>query len=186
MPSECAARSGGNFGTVGSCSSGSRRHTRRSDGSSGDGTGGGAPTAGGKGIADPRSSVAETLADYAVRLRYGGSSADVVRTVKRTILDTIGCAIGGYEAGPSRIAIKLAADVNATPGATVFCSGIKTSHELAVFANGVMIRYLDFNDGYITPMGGGHPERHPCCPHLLGRDRRGVGRWVSMACSGAM
>ncbi len=31
-------------------------------------------------------------------------------------------------------------------------------HELAVFANGVMIRYLDFNDGYITPMGGGHPS----------------------------
>ena len=37
-------------------------------------------------------------------------------------------------------------------------SGIKTSHDLAVFANGVMIRYLDFNDGYITPMGGGHPS----------------------------
>jgi 2-methylcitrate dehydratase len=27
-----------------------------------------------------------------------------------------------------------------------------------VFANGVMIRYLDFNDGYITPKGGGHPS----------------------------
>src|SRR6202023_170326 len=24
--------------------------------------------------------------------------------------------------------------------------------------NGVMIRYLEFNDGYITPMGGGHPS----------------------------
>jgi 2-methylcitrate dehydratase len=54
--------------------------------------------------------------------------------------------------------VKLAAGVSATPGATVFCSGIKTSHELAVFANGVMIRYLDFNDGYITPKGGGHPS----------------------------
>jgi 2-methylcitrate dehydratase len=105
-----------------------------------------------------RGTVAEMLADYAVKLRYEDLPVDVVRTVKRTILDTIGCAIGGYQAGPSQIALKLAAGVSATPGATVFCSGIRTSHELAVFANGVMIRYLDFNDGYITPMGGGHPS----------------------------
>jgi 2-methylcitrate dehydratase len=103
-------------------------------------------------------SVAETLADFAIKLRYEDLPADVVRLAKRSILDTIGCAIGGSEAGPSRIAIKLAAGVSATPGATVLCSGIRTSHELAVFANGVMIRYLDFNDGYITPKGGGHPS----------------------------
>jgi 2-methylcitrate dehydratase len=112
----------------------------------------------GNGSADRRGSVAETLADFAVRLRYEDLPGDVVRTAKRTILDTIGCAIGGYQAGPSQIAIKLAAGVSATPGASVFCSGIKTSHDLAVFANGVMIRYLDFNDGYITPKGGGHPS----------------------------
>jgi 2-methylcitrate dehydratase len=110
------------------------------------------------GYPDRSGSVAKTLADFAVRLRYEDLPGDVVRTAKRTILDTIGCAIGGYQAGPSRIAINLAARVSATTGATVFCSGIKTSHELAVFANGVMIRYLDFNDGYITPMGGGHPS----------------------------
>ena len=105
-----------------------------------------------------QTTIAQTLADYAVRLRYEDLPADVVRTVKRTILDTIGCAIGGYDAGPSQIALKLARHVSATPGATIFCSGIKTSHELAVFANGVMIRFLDFNDGYITPKGGGHPS----------------------------
>ena len=102
--------------------------------------------------------VAQTLADYAVKLRYEDLPAEVVRTVKRTIIDTIGCAIGGYEAGPSQIAIKLARNVSATQGATIFCSGAKTSHDLAVFANGVMIRFLDFNDGYITPKGGGHPS----------------------------
>src|SRR5262245_21685133 len=105
-----------------------------------------------------QATIARTLADYAVKLRYDDLPSDVVRTVKRTILDTIGCAIGGYEAGPSQIAIKLARNVNATPGATILCSGAKTSHELAVFANGVMIRFLDFNDGYITPKGSGHPS----------------------------
>jgi 2-methylcitrate dehydratase len=102
--------------------------------------------------------VAETLADFALKLRYEDLPADVIRTVKRTILDTIGCAIGGYDAEPSRIARRLASRVSATPAATVLCSGDKTSHDLAVFANGVMIRYLDFNDGYITPKGGGHPS----------------------------
>src|SRR5207249_1209348 len=46
-----------------------------------------------------QSTIAQTLADYAVRLRYEDLPAEVVRTVKRTIIDTIGCAIGGYEAG---------------------------------------------------------------------------------------
>src|SRR5262245_19722495 len=81
--------------------------------------------------------IAQLLADYAVKLRYEDLPTDVVRTVKRTIIDTIGCAIGGYEAGPSQIAVKLARNVSATPGATIFCSGQKTSHDLAVFANGV-------------------------------------------------
>src|ERR1700681_4875922 len=81
-------------------------------------------------------SVAETLASFAVSLRYEDLPADVVRTVKRTILDTIGCAIGSYAAGPSQIAVKLAAGVTARQGATVFCSGIKSSQELATFANG--------------------------------------------------
>jgi len=103
-------------------------------------------------------SVAETLADFAVKLRYEDLPQEVIRTLKRTTLDTIGCAIGGYEAEPSRIARRLASRVSATPAATVLCSGVKTSHDLAVFANGVMIRYLDFNDGYITPKGGGHPS----------------------------
>src|SRR5947208_3240223 len=55
--------------------------------------------------------IAQTLADYAVKLRYEDLPPDVVRIAKRTIIDTIGCAIGGYEAGPSQIAIKLARNV---------------------------------------------------------------------------
>jgi 2-methylcitrate dehydratase len=103
-------------------------------------------------------SVAETLARYAASLKYEDLPSEIVRTAKRTILDTIGCAIGAYQAGPSQIAIGLARNVSARQGATVLCSGVRTSHELAVFANGVMMRYLDFNDGYITPKGGGHPS----------------------------
>src|SRR5262249_11249638 len=88
-----------------------------------------------------RGSIAETLARYAVSLRYEDLPADIVRQTKRITIDPLGCAIGAYQAEPSQIAVKLAGGVSATPGATVFCSGLKTSPELAAFANGVMIRY---------------------------------------------
>ena len=103
--------------------------------------------------------VAEALARYAINLKYEDLPPEVVRTATRTILDTVGCAIGGYKAGPSQIAVKLASDVTAKQGATVLCSGFKTSPDLAIFANGVMIRYLDFNDGYVSfTHSPGHPS----------------------------
>jgi 2-methylcitrate dehydratase len=103
--------------------------------------------------------LAETLARYAAGLKYEDLPDDVVRIAKRTILDTVGCAFGGYTAGPSRIAQKLASDVSAKQSATVLFSGIHTSPDLAVFANGVMIRYLDFNDAFVSlTHGAGHPS----------------------------
>lgn len=104
-------------------------------------------------------SLGETLARYAIGLRYEDLPDDVIRIAKRTILDTLGCAFGGYSAAPSKIAIKLARDVRSRHGATVLFTGTRTSPDLAVFANGVMIRYLDFNDGFVSlTHGAGHPS----------------------------
>ncbi len=115
------------------------------------------PVAGAAG--NTQTPLAETLARYAAGLKYEDLPDDIVRLAKRTILDTIGCTFGGYTAGPSRIAIKLASDVSSKPGATVLLSGISTSPDLAVFANGVMIRYLDFNDAFVSlTHGAGHPS----------------------------
>ena len=110
-------------------------------------------------IAEEKGTLAETLARYAASLRYEDLPEDIVRLTKRTILDTIGCAFGGYAAGPSKIAIKLAGDVTAKQPATVLISGTKTSADLATFADGVMIRYLDFNDAFVSlTHGAGHPS----------------------------
>ena len=73
------------------------------------------------------------------------------------MIDSIGCGIGGFRRGAEPDCEHACAGVSAVHGATVMCSGVKTSPELAVFANGVMIRYLDFNDGYMS-LGGGHPS----------------------------
>src|SRR5215475_6020141 len=92
--------------------------------------------------------IAENLGAYAASLRYEALPKEVVHQAKRMIVDTFGCALGGYASEPAHIARELAGRVTSTRPATVLCSGQKTSPELAVFANGVMIRYLDFNDGY--------------------------------------
>ena len=101
--------------------------------------------------------IAERLAAYASTLKYEDLPADVVHRTRRIIMDTLGCAIGGYDSEPARMARELAGEVSSSRPATILCSGQKTSMDLAVFANGVAIRYLDYNDGYISK-GSGHPS----------------------------
>lgn len=101
--------------------------------------------------------IAERMSSWSTALHYRNLPTEVVHLTKRMIIDTIGCALGGYSAEPSRIARDLAATVSGNPAGTVIGSGQATSPELATFANGVMIRYLDYNDGY-TSLESGHPS----------------------------
>lgn len=101
--------------------------------------------------------IAERLSSYATSVRYADLPPQVVHHAKRMIIDTLGCALGGYAGEPSKIARDLASTVTSSRPATVLGSGRATSPELAAFANGVMIRYLDFNDGY-TSKESGHPS----------------------------
>ena len=106
-----------------------------------------------------QASVGETVAGYAANLRYEDLPNDVIWIAKRAILDTFGCAFSGYSAQQSKIAMKLASNASAQQPATVLFAGIKTTPDLAVFANGVMIRYLDFNDAFVSQTNGaGHPS----------------------------
>ena len=101
--------------------------------------------------------IVEQLSSYVQSLRYADLPPAVVHQAKRLIIDTLGCAIGGYASEPARIARRIAETVTSTTPATVIGSGRASSPELACFANGVMIRYLDFNDGY-TSNESGHPS----------------------------
>ena len=101
--------------------------------------------------------IVESLSDYAAALRFDDLPSDVVHQAKRLLIDTVGCAIGGFSGEPSVVARALAENVSSCPPATVLGTGRETSPDLATFANGVMIRYLDFNDGY-TGKESGHPS----------------------------
>ena len=101
--------------------------------------------------------IAEELSDYAASLQYQDLPDDVAHLAKRMIIDTLGCALGGYHSEPARIAREVASTVTSNPAGKVLGSGQLTSPDLATFANGVMVRYLDYNDGY-TSKESGHPS----------------------------
>jgi len=95
------------------------------------------------------------LSSYAASLKFSDLPQEVVDNAKRVIIDTLGCAIGGYSSEPSKIA-RAMAEVSCARPATIIGSGQKTTPDLAAFANGVMIRYLDYNDTVRARQGGGH------------------------------
>jgi 2-methylcitrate dehydratase len=96
------------------------------------------------------------LCDYALKLSYRDLPQEVIQRTKQIVLDTVGCALGGAESPPAKIARAAASEITSAIPSTVLISGQKTSPDLAAFANGVMIRYLDFNDTY-----AGSPTCHP-------------------------
>lgn len=100
---------------------------------------------------------AEALSTYACNLTYADLPPEVVHQVKRTLIDSLGCTMGGFHAEPSVIARRLAGSVTCTMPARILGTADTSAPDLAGFANGVMLRYLDYNDSYFSP-GGGHPS----------------------------
>jgi 2-methylcitrate dehydratase len=97
------------------------------------------------------------LADFAASLKFERLPASAVRELKRRLIDSIACAMGGYSSEPAAIARRLAADANGQPPARGLGSCALTSLEMAAFVNAVMVRYLDCNDTYVSK-GSGHPS----------------------------
>src|SRR6476646_2470056 len=94
--------------------------------------------------------LAERLARYCHSLTFKDLPETVVHEVKRRVLDSIGCALGAWNAPPCRFARQLAQRVTIARGATLWGTGHKTLPELATFANGGLVRYFDFNDTYLA------------------------------------
>jgi len=98
-----------------------------------------------------------TLASYVTSLTYEKLAPSTVHEAKKHLIDSIACLLGGYAAEPAIIARRMAAAATGRPDAQVLCTGARTSMEMAAFANTVMLRYLDYNDTYVS-VGSGHPS----------------------------
>ncbi len=97
------------------------------------------------------------ISTYASSLNYRDLPPDTVHETRRRILDSVGCALGAFAAGPCRIARKSAPAVQGDGVASILGSGRTTTPDMAAFANTTMVRYLDCNDSFVSP-GGGHPS----------------------------
>ena len=103
------------------------------------------------------SELERTMIDYAASLRFDELSPPVLHQAKRRVIDTIAGALAAHASQPARIAGKLAPEVSNGRSARVFGSLARTSPEMAAFANGVMLRFLDINDTHRT-VDGSHPS----------------------------
>ena len=99
----------------------------------------------------------ERLASFVGSLRFRDIEPQVLHAIKRRFIDSIGCALGAFQVETSRIARNIALKVESTAKAGVIGTRVKSSSELAAFANTAMIRCLDLNDDYFGK-DGPHPS----------------------------
>src|SRR5215468_5894278 len=93
--------------------------------------------------------LAARLAQYAVGLTFDKLTKEAVHETKRRFIDSFATAIGAMPSDAYAIAKKCAGRVSSNPGASILAGG-KSSPEWATFTNGLLIRYLDFNDTYLS------------------------------------
>jgi len=94
--------------------------------------------------------LAQRFADYAAKLKFEDLPSPVVHEVKRRVIDSIGCAMGSWRAEPCTIARRVAATMSAQRGAHLLGTKHLAPPDWAAFANGCLVRYLDYNDTYLS------------------------------------
>lgn len=97
------------------------------------------------------------VAEFAAGLRGADLPPAVLDAARDRLLDTVGCALGGYHGEPVAVARRLAgraAPGSGVPGWQLGRPAPDLPPDLAAFLNTAAIRYLDLNDWY----PGGHPS----------------------------
>jgi 2-methylcitrate dehydratase len=120
------------------------------------------------------STLANRFADYAAKLCFEDLPAPVVHETKRRFIDSFGTAVGAMSGDAFPIARKCALRVQGNPGATLLGGG-RSSPEWATFVNGLLIRYLDFNDTYLS-LEPAHPSDNLAPVLAVGEAMKATGK----------
>jgi 2-methylcitrate dehydratase len=92
--------------------------------------------------------ITATMARWATGLKFGDLGQQAVHEAKRYLLDSLGCAFGGYRQEDAEIALGVLDEIGGTGPATILGSGTKTDPVSASLANALMVRVMDYNDIY--------------------------------------
>lgn len=97
------------------------------------------------------STLARRIAEWVSGFSFKDIGSEELLEFKKRFIDTMAVALGAYWEEPVVIARWVA---ESTAGsrlpATVWGSGVRVAFDHAAFANGCAVRYLDFNDTYLS------------------------------------
>ena len=101
---------------------------------------------------DPKTKAGPTvtavMSEWASRVHYQDLSPEAVRECKRFLLDSLGCALGGYPQKDVTIALDVLGEMAGRGPSTVIGSGDRWDPVSASLANALMVRVMDYNDIY--------------------------------------
>jgi 2-methylcitrate dehydratase len=131
-------------------------------------------------VAQPTSTPAEEtltapMARWAAQLTFEQISPEAVHQAKRFLLDSLGCALGGYLQRDVRIALEVLEEHAGSGPATVIGTGRRMDPVTASLLNALMIRVMDYNDIY-WKQDPSHPSDIIPAAMALGERSRRDGR----------
>ncbi len=95
--------------------------------------------------------LAHKLAEYSYGLDYSDLSDNVIHETKRRLIDTLGCGINTLKVDSVKAVRKLSSwQPRNGPVSTLIGTNIKCPPDYAAFSNGYAMRYLDWNDTYLS------------------------------------
>ncbi len=95
-----------------------------------------------------KETITARMARWASTLSYEDLSPDAVHQAKRFLLDSLGCALGGYLQHDVRIALDVLGPMAGKGPATVIGTGARIDPVSASLLNALMVRVMDYNDIY--------------------------------------
>ncbi len=88
------------------------------------------------------------MAQWTTQLKFEDLGDKAIHEARRYLLDSLGCAFGGYRQEDARIALKVLDEIGGSGAATIIGTGKKSDPVTASLANALMVRVMDYNDIY--------------------------------------
>jgi len=94
----------------------------------------------------PKETITARMSRWAAGVEFKDLSKDAVYQAKRYLLDSVGCALGGYQQHDVKIALEVLDEIAGRGPSTVIGTGKRMDPVSASLANALMIRCMDYND----------------------------------------
>ncbi len=127
----------------------------------------------------PEQTIAERLAQYGVGLRWEQLPEAAVHEAKRRLIDSLATAVGALSSDTYQKVKRAALRFGGERLATLIGGGT-TSVDWATFVNGLLIRYLDYNDTYLS-LEPAHPSDNWSAVLAVGEVTDAAGRDMLLA-----